>query len=127
MNKLASLGFLALLSAFLALPGCAHVNAVEQDVLSCVKSDGPAAIVDLEKASPKIVEDILMCAPEGEAAIPMCVEEGLATLVTALGPDGKRFELCIVNKIENDTAAAPLQKKRAGAMRMKLVREGGGR
>ena len=121
------LGILALLFAFVGLSGCAHVDAIAKDVDSCVKADGPAAVVDLEKAAPKIIEDILMCAPEGEAGIPACVEEGLASLVTALGPDGKRFELCVVNTIENDPAAAALAKARAKSVRVKLVREANGR
>lgn len=110
------------LAAGLALgsSGCAHVDAIAKDVTGCVKADESAAVVDLERAAPKIVEDILMCAPGGEAAIPMCVEQGLQSLVVALGPDGERFRLCVVNAIENDPEAAPLAKQRAKAVRVKL-------
>ena len=134
-----------LLAALLAssLSGCAHVTAIERDVVGCVKVDEPQAVVDLEKAAPKLVEAILMCASEGgevapacppettcapaeTAILPMCVTTGLATVVLALGPDGQRFETCVLNAVENDPAAAPLAKARAKNVETMLLRERGG-
>jgi len=104
---------------------CAHVDAIVKDVQSCVKQDGDSTVQDLEKEAIPFVENLLICDPGfSPAALPVCAEQGLAAVAFAIGPDGERFKLCVVNTIEHDPAATVLQKARAGAERVKLVRAG---
>lgn len=114
----------SLLAVLTFSSSCVRLDAIVKDVQSCVKADEAPAIVDLEKAAPKLVEDLFTCNPTSEAAIPVCVAEGLATLDAALGPDAERFKLCVTNTIENDPAATKLIRARAKAVRMKAQARG---
>lgn len=104
---------------------CAHVDAIVKDVKSCVKQDGDPALKTLESQAIPFVENLLICDPTfSAAALPLCAANGLAAVAIAIGPDGERFKLCVVNTIEHDPAASKLAKSRAGVERMSLVRAG---
>lgn len=121
MNNIASLGFLALLSAFMALPGCATVSPIVKDVETCA---GPECKDIATKVLPA-AEVILECElATGGAGLPACAENGLAALAAAAGPDGWKIVACVVNAIEKDTTKPPAIRARARMARPMMAMHG---
>lgn len=119
------LGFLALGST-----GCAHIQAIDHDVISCVDKTLPQAKQDIESEAAPFLADMLLC--DGAtgfdpSAIPACAAQAFASVDAPLGADAAAFKLCVVQTIENDPNALAERKARAAEMRAKLVRASNGR
>ena len=128
MNTL-RIGILLILVS-LSSSSCSHVNSIVTDVKSCINDELPRDKQDLEVAAGQFLKDAFLCDAEkgfDTNSIPECLTKALDGIALALGPDGKRFELCLVDKFQNDPNLHELAKKRARLVRVKLAREVNGR
>jgi hypothetical protein len=91
-TKFRSLRFLALLSVFMAIPGCAGVfDKCVKPVASQITWTGTATELG------EVVAAFLLCDPgfSGTDA-PACAIESLNQLAAAIGPDGEQVVNCII-------------------------------
>jgi hypothetical protein len=123
------LAFLALLSVFMAVPGCAvfqkKVDATIADIDSCIGANESQDMKDLKHAAAQFLWQVCLCDVEGgfsPADLPPCAAAAIPGIEASLGPDGKVFVTCALTKIENDPNALAKQKARAKAMRAKVER-----
>lgn len=123
-----TLALLLGLSLF-GVSGCSffqkHVDAITTDVESCITPNASADKAALEHAAGQFLAQTLMCDAEAgfnPYALPACAADAIPGIEASLGPDGKAFVTCALNKIENDPNALAKQKARAHAARVSLAR-----
>jgi hypothetical protein len=114
MIKLRPLAFLALLSVFMAIPGCTGVfDKCVKPVASQITWTGTATELG------EVVAAFLLCDPGFSGAdVPACAIESLNQLEAAIGPDGEQVVNCIIAYYEgNGSAALQARAKAVGAKR----------
>jgi len=112
MKRLTMPALLALLSAFMAIPGCGSIYA------DCVKPEiGKITWTGTATELGDMVIIALQCDPNFDpAAAPVCALDELRNLEAVLGPDGKATIDCIIAKIEGNPSASAQLRGRAHAV-----------
>jgi hypothetical protein len=130
MKNLRTIGLIGLLVSLSTLAACAlfqkKADATIADIDSCIGSNEAQDVKDLKHAAGQFILQVLTCDAEGglspaqlAADLPLCAEAAIPGVEASLGPDGKEFVDCALNKIRNDPNALVVQKNRAKKLQAK--------